>query len=47
MQLVTQVRDIRRLPLESGGQQWVTRLGTDVDDAYLQAVGSLSVDNSR
>lgn len=47
MQLVTQVRDIRRLPLESGGEQWVTRLGGDVDEAYLNAVGSLSVEKSR
>src|SRR5579864_8199837 len=47
MQLVSQVRDIRRLRLESGGDRWVTHLGSDVDDAYLQAVGSLSVENSR
>ncbi|HEY2593291.1 MAG TPA: phospho-sugar mutase, partial [Chloroflexota bacterium] len=47
MQLVTQVRDIRRLPLESGGEQWVTHLSADVDDAYLSAVGSLSLESSR
>jgi phosphomannomutase len=47
MQLVTQVREIRRLPLESGGEQWVTHLGMDVDEAYLSAVGSLSIEPSR
>jgi phosphoglucomutase/phosphomannomutase len=47
MQLVSQVRDIRRLPLESGGEQWVTLLGPEVDDAYLSAVGSLSSAPSR
>src|SRR5438105_2610638 len=47
MELVSQVRDIRRLPLESGGAEWVTQLGPDVDDAYLSAVGSLSVEPSR
>jgi phosphomannomutase len=47
MELVSQVRDIRRLPLESGGEHWVTQLSADVDDAYLSAVGSLSVDRSR
>jgi phosphomannomutase len=47
MQLVSQVRDIRRLPLEAGGEQWVTQLGAEVDDAYLSAVGSLSIESSR
>src|SRR6266851_4963157 len=47
MELVSQVRDIRRLPLESGGEAWVTRLGPEVDNAYLAAVGSLSVEPSR
>jgi phosphomannomutase len=47
MQLVSQVRDIRRLPLDAGGEQWVTHLGPDVDDAYLKAVGSLSIEPSR
>jgi phosphoglucomutase/phosphomannomutase len=47
MELVSQVRDIRRLPLESGGAEWVTQLGPDVDDAYLAAVVSLSVEPSR
>ncbi len=47
MQLVTQVRDIRRLPLQAGGDQWVTELGAEVDDAYLSAVGSLSIEPSR
>ncbi|MBV8716236.1 MAG: phospho-sugar mutase [Chloroflexi bacterium] len=47
MELVTQVRDIHRLPLEAGGERWVTQLGPEVDEAYLEAVGSLSVDNSR
>ena len=47
MQLVSEVRDIRRLPLESGGEQWVTRLGADVDEAYLSAVGGLSLEKSR
>jgi phosphoglucomutase len=47
MQLVSQVRDIQRLPLESGGDAWVTHLGPEVDEAYLSAVGSLSIDKSR
>jgi phosphoglucomutase len=47
MELVNQVRDIRRLALDAGGEQWVTRLGPDVDEAYLDAVGSLSIDRSR
>lgn len=47
MQLVSQVREIKRLPLDKGGEQYVTHLGSDVDDAYLSAVGSLSVDTSR
>src|SRR5438477_501286 len=47
MQLVSEVRDIHRLPLESGGEQFVTRLGPEVDDSYLAAVGSLSVETSR
>ena len=47
MELVSQVRDIRRLPLTSGGEEWVTHIGADVDEAYLAAVGSLSVDASR
>jgi phosphoglucomutase len=47
MQLVSQVSDIRRLPLEAGGAQWVTHLGPEVDDAYVAAVGSLSIDKSR
>jgi phosphomannomutase len=47
MQLVSEVREIRRLPLESGGERWVTRLGPEVDEAYLRAVGDLSIENSR
>jgi phosphomannomutase len=47
MELVSQVRDIRRLPLDAGGAQWVTQLGPEVDDAYLNAVGSLSIESSR
>ncbi|MBV9600478.1 MAG: phospho-sugar mutase, partial [Chloroflexi bacterium] len=47
MQLVSEVRDIHRLPLESGGEEWVAHLGPDVDDAYLSAVGSLSIESSR
>jgi phosphoglucomutase len=47
MELVTQVTEIRRLPLESGGEQWVTHLGPEVDEAYLSAVGSLSMEPSR
>ncbi len=47
MQLVSEVRDIQRLSLEAGGSQWVTRLGPEVDEAYLTAVGDLSIDKSR
>jgi len=47
MQLVSQVRDIQRLPLEAGGDQYVTYLGSDVDEAYLSAVGDLSIDKTR
>jgi phosphoglucomutase len=47
MQLVSQVRDIRRLPLDQGGEQWVTHLGPEVDQAYLDAVRDLSIDKSR
>jgi phosphomannomutase len=47
MQLVSQVTDIRRLPLDAGGEHWVTQLGPEVDEAYLSAVGSLSVETSR
>jgi phosphomannomutase len=47
MELVSRVQQIRRLPLESGGDQWVTQLGPDVDEAYLAAVGSLSIEPSR
>jgi phosphomannomutase len=47
MELVSQVREIRRLPLESGGERWVTHLGPEVDEAYLAAVGGLSVEPSR
>ncbi len=47
MQLVSAVRDIRRLPLEAGGSQFVTRLGPEVDEAYLNAVLGLSVEKSR
>jgi phosphomannomutase len=47
MQLVSQVRDIQRLPLDKGGEKWVTHLGRDVDEAYLDAVGSLSIEKSR
>jgi phosphomannomutase len=47
MQLVSEVREIHRLPLESGGEEWVSHLGPEVDDAYLSAVGSLSIDKSR
>ena len=47
MQLVSQVQEIRRLPLESGGADWVTYLGPDVDEAYVKAVGELSVEQSR
>jgi phosphomannomutase len=47
MQLVTGVRDIHRLPLAAGGDRWVTRIGADVDDAYLNAVLSLSIEPSR
>src|SRR5438105_4136704 len=41
------VRDIRRLPLGSGGERWVTQIGPEVDEAYLAAVASLSVEQSR
>jgi phosphoglucomutase len=47
MELVSQVRDIRRLPLDAGGDTWVTRLGPEVDEAYLSAVDGLSVEKSR
>jgi phosphomannomutase len=47
MRLVSGVRDIRRLPLSSGGQRWVTQIGPEVDDAYLSAIASLSVEQSR
>jgi phosphomannomutase len=47
MQLVSGVRDIRRLPLSSGGQRWVTQIGPEVDEAYLSAIASLSVEHSR
>ena len=47
MELVSRVSEIRRLPLESGGEQFVTHLGPEVDEAYLAAVGSLSLESSR
>src|SRR5438132_1153407 len=47
MELVSGVRDIRRLPLGSGGERWVTQIGPEVDEAYLAAVASLSVETSR
>jgi phosphomannomutase len=47
MQLVSGVRDIRRLPLGSGGERWVTQIGPELDQAYLAAVASLSVEQSR
>src|SRR5438270_781603 len=47
MELVSGVEDIRRLPLESGGERWVTQIGPEVDEAYLAAVASLSVEQSR
>jgi phosphoglucomutase len=47
MQLVSGVKEIRRLPLEAGGEQFVTHLAPDVDDAYLAAVLSLSLEQSR
>jgi len=47
MELVSGVRDIRRLPLGSGGERWVTQIGPEVDEAYLAAVGSLSVEQTR
>ena len=47
MQLVGGVRDIRRLPLDAGGQRWVTRIGPEVDEAYLSAIAGLSVEQSR
>ena len=47
MQLVSGVRDIRRLPLSAGGQRWVTRIGPEVDEAYLSAIAGLSVEQSR
>ncbi|HEX8967438.1 MAG TPA: phospho-sugar mutase, partial [Chloroflexota bacterium] len=47
MQLVSGVRDIRRLPLDAGGDQWVTTLGPEVDEAYLAAVGGLSIESTR
>jgi phosphoglucomutase len=47
MQLVSGVRDIRRLALGSGGERWVTRIGPDIDEAYLAAIASLSVEKSR
>jgi phosphomannomutase len=47
MELVSGVRDIRRLPLGSGGERWVTQIGPEVDEAYLAAVASLSVEQSR
>ena len=47
MQLVSGVRDIRRLPLDAGGQRWVTRIGPEVDEAYLSAIADLSVEQSR
>jgi phosphoglucomutase len=47
MELVSQVQNIRRLPLEHGGDKFVTQLGPEVDEAYLSAVGSLSIEKSR
>src|SRR5437899_1746937 len=47
MQLVSGVRDIRRVPMSAGGDRWVTHLGPEVDEAYLAAVGSLSIEPSR
>ena len=47
MVLVSKVSEIRRLPLESGGEQFVTHLGREVDEAYLSAVGGLSIEPSR
>src|SRR5438105_5829970 len=47
MQLVSGVGDIRRVPMSAGGDRWVTQLGPEVDEAYLAAVGSLSLDPSR
>lgn len=47
MELVSGVRDIRRLPLGSGGERWVTQIGPEVDEAYLAAVASLSVEQTR
>src|SRR5579859_1729523 len=44
MQLVSSVSDIRRLPLAAGGDRWLTRLGPDVDEAYVTAVQSLSIE---
>jgi len=47
MELVSQVTNIRRLRFEDGGDKFVTRLGPEVDDAYVSAVLGLSVDTSR
>src|SRR5579859_1363596 len=44
MQLVSGVSDIRRLPLAAGGDRWLTRLGPGVDEAYVTAVQSLSIE---
>ena len=47
MELVSQVTAIRRLALENGGDKFVTYLGPEVDEAYLSAVGGLSIEKSR
>jgi phosphoglucomutase len=47
MQLVSGVREIRRLPMNDGGEHWVTKIGPEVDEAYLSAVSELSMDSSR
>ena len=48
MQLVTEVEEIHRTPLqEAEAQGLVTAVGSKVDDAYLTAVRSLSLSTSR
>ena len=47
MQLVSGVQHIRRVGLSAGGDRWVTRIGPEVDEAYLAAIANLSIEPSR
>ena len=48
MQLVSDVTDVRRMPLEQAqGEGFVSTIGAGVDEAYLAAVRSLAAEESR